>query len=298
MATIKSELKWLILGANGQLGQALQEVLDLGSHRYTAFTHSQLDVTNEHQVSSFFNQEGPDVIVNAAGWTDVDSAEEEIGHAFSVNASGPEIVANHSKAIGSKFVHISTDYVFSGEAQSPWQEEMPHCPVSVYGQSKAEGERLVINSSSANSFIVRTAWLYSQYRHNFAKTMLRLALSDSSKVEVVDDQIGQPTYAVDLAIQIIKMIENNASPGIYHGTNAGETTWFHFAQEIFALAGVDPKRVIPVSSKQSLRVAKRPSYSVLGHKRWLAEGLDPMRDWRSALANSFPAILSKLDSER
>lgn len=298
MAAIKGELKWLILGANGQLGQALQQELSLRNIEFVAFGHSQLDIANEDQIESSLELEKPDVIVNAAAWTNVDLAEKEESHAFSVNAFGPALLASKSLVVGSKFIHISTDYVFSGIAQSPWQETQVRCPVSAYGRSKAEGERLVIECNQANSFIVRTAWLYSQYEHNFAKTMLRLALRGSTKVEVVDDQMGQPTYALDLASQLTQLIHFKASPGIYHGTNAGETTWYLFAKEIFSLAGVDPERVVPVRSDHFPQVAKRPSYSVLGHKRWIDEGMKPMRHWKEALTFAFPAILDQVNSER
>jgi len=290
-------LKWLILGANGQLGLALQQELSLRDIEFAAFSHSQLDITDEDQVLSSFELEQPDVVVNAAGWTNVDLAEKEESLAFAVNAQGPEIVASKSQIVGSKFVHISTDYVFSGVAQSPWQETNARCPASAYGRSKAEGERMVIESNPGNSFIVRTAWLYSEFQNNFAKTMVRLALKGSTTVEVVDDQIGQPTYAVDLASQITQLIVSEATPGIYHGTNAGEATWYQFAKEIFSLAGVDPARVIPVGSTHYPQAAKRPSYSVLGHKHWLDVGMKPMRLWKEALAAAFPAILSQVISE-
>ena len=298
MAAIKGELKWLILGANGQLGQALQRELITREIEYVAFGHSQLDITDEDQVSNTLEQETPDVVVNAAGWTNVDLAEKEESLAFSANALGPAIVASKCLMVGSKFVHISSDYVFSGLTKSPWQEDELRCPVSAYGRSKAEGERLIIESNSGNSFIVRTAWLYSEFQHNFAKTMVRLALRDSATVEVVDDQIGQPSYAGDLASQITQLIASKATPGIYHGTNAGEATWYHFAKEIFSLAEVDPGRVIPVGSDHFLQVAKRPSYSVLGHERWLEEGMEPMRHWKEALVAAFPAILNQVISER
>ena len=298
VAAIKGGLKWLILGADGQLGQALQKELSSREIEHVTFNHSQLDITNEQQIVSSLKLEKPEIVVNAAAWTNVNLAEKKEYQARAVNALAPALVATKSLTFGSTFIHISTDYVFSGDSKTPWREDQPTCPATAYGRGKAEGERLIIESNPSNSFIIRTAWLYSKYQHNFAKTMARLALGGAPRVEVVDDQMGQPTYALDLATQIIQLIELKASPGIYHGTNAGETTWYRFAKEIFLLAGADPERVVPVVSDLDSQLARRPSYSVLGHDRWIDEGIKPMRHWKDALSDAFPAILSQIRLER
>jgi dTDP-4-dehydrorhamnose reductase len=298
VAAIKSKIRWLILGANGQLGQALQEELISRDIEYITRSHSQLDITNEEGTIASLKLLKPDVVVNAAAWTNVNLAEKEERLAFSVNGIAPAMIASQSRSLGFKFIHISTDYVFSGNAQTPWQEDQTTCPATAYGRSKAEGERLIAKSNSANSYIIRTAWLYSRFQNNFAKTMIRLALGESKRVEVVNDQLGQPTYAIDLAAHITKLIELNSNPGTYHGTNAGQTTWYQFARELFSLAGADPDRVIPVRSDQYSQPAQRPTYSVLGHERWSNEGMKPMRHWKDALADAFPAILSQVKLER
>ena len=142
---------------------------------------------------------------------------------------------------------------------------------------------------------MRTAWLYGQWGKNFVRTMVRLALQETKTVDVVNDQIGQPTSAADLSVQIHKMIDRDIPAGIYHGTNSGEATWFEFAQNIFELSGADPSRVRPVDSTYYPRSAKRPAYSVLGHQRWYKEGLEPMRNWKEALEDVLPAIISGMN---
>ena len=291
-------MRWLILGANGQLGQALQEELFSREIEFITQSHSQLDITNKEETISSLKLIQPDVVVNAAAWTNVNLAETEERLAFSVNALAPALIASQSKSVGFRFIHISTDYVFSGNVQTPWQEDQATCPATAYGRGKAEGERLIAKANPANTYIVRTAWLYSRFQNNFAKTMIRLAQAESKMVEVVNDQLGQPTYAIDLAAHITKLIELNANPGIYHGTNAGQTTWYQFARELFSLAGADPERVIPVRSDQYPQPAQRPAYSVLGHEGWSNRGMKPMRHWKDALADAFPAILSQVKLER
>jgi dTDP-4-dehydrorhamnose reductase len=167
----------------------------------------------------------------------------------------------------------------------------------VYGRTKADGERRVLATYPVNSTIVRTAWLYSPWGKNFATTMTRLAIEDYGEVRVVNDQIGQPTYATDLAKQLVDLGLSNSPSGIYHGTNSGQGTWFDFAKEIFELAGANINRVTPVSSSEYHRPAKRPSYSVLSHGEWAKTTVEPMRDWRIALGEAMPAIISAIKAE-
>jgi dTDP-4-dehydrorhamnose reductase len=155
----------------------------------------------------------------------------------------------------------------------------------------------VLSSYKAGSNVVRTAWLYSADRKNFAKTMTKLALNGAGDVRVVNDQLGQPTFSGDLARQIIDLVLSDSPVGIYHGTNSGQATWFEYAQEIFELAGQDASRVVPVSSSEYPRPAKRPTYSVLGHDAWAKATVEPMRDWRIALAEAMPAIISAVKAE-
>ena len=214
-----------------------------------------------------------------------------------MNSDGPENLAVAAKLSNSKLIHVSTDYVFSGESQTPWQVADEINPQSAYGRTKAQGESRVLATYPENSFVVRTAWLYSPWGKNFAKTMTKLALKGDSEVRVVNDQVGQPTSASDLAKQLVKLGLSTSPAGIYHGTNSGQATWFEFAQEIFKLAGADVGRVIPVSSSEYPRPAKRPSYSVLSHDAWASTPIKPLGDWRIALADAMPAIISAVKAE-
>jgi dTDP-4-dehydrorhamnose reductase len=206
-------------------------------------------------------------------------------------------VALAARNCGAKLIHVSTDYVFSGEGKTPWRIDDRVDPQSAYGRTKAEGEIRVLATYPENTSIVRTAWLYSPWGKNFAKTMTRLALNGDGEVRVVNDQIGQPTSAIDLSKQLVELGLSSSLAGIYHGTNSGQATWFEFAQEIFKLSGADLSRVIPVSSSEYLRPAKRPSYSVLSHDSWARTTIKPMRDWQIALAEAMPAIISVVKAQ-
>jgi dTDP-4-dehydrorhamnose reductase len=250
----------------------------------TGLTRANLDVTDP--AAALAAVEGFDVVINASAYTRVDDAETDEATAHAVNALGAQNLALATAAHGATLVQLSTDYVFDGHATSPYAEDAPRDPRSAYGRTKAEGERLALEANPAGTRIVRTAWLYGQHGGNFAKTMLRLA-AERETVDVVTDQVGQPTWTIDLAHQIVRMLDAGAPAGIYHGTNAGQASWFDFAREIFKLGGHDPDRVKPTESALFVRPAPRPSYSVLGHQSWLAAGIEPLRDWREALASAF-----------
>jgi dTDP-4-dehydrorhamnose reductase len=291
VAAVKEQMKWMILGGDGQLGRTMALELSRSGAEFISLNRAQLDITNQNNIHAWLAKEQPDVVVNAAGWTNVDLAETEKEKAQLVNTYGPRFLATACAEISAKFVQISTDYVFSGNAGSPWQENAKRSPVSAYGRTKAAGEEFVLDIYPNGSYIVRTAWLYSPWNKNFVRTMLKVALEEIRNVEVVCDQVGQPTSANDLAVQIHKMINHKTTPGIYHGTNSGQASWFDLAQRIFTLVGADPSRVIAVDSSRFPRPAKRPKYSVLGHDHWLDEGLVPMRSWQIALADALPTII-------
>lgn len=290
-------MNWLITGGSGQLGIAVSEELDSRGLMFTALSSSDLDITDSKAVVDFIATNAPSVIVNCAAWTDVDGAEGNEESASKVNGHGPENLTIAAAAIVARLIHVSTDYVFSGESQKPFQIDDQIDPQSAYGRTKADGEKKVLAAYSENSYVVRTAWLYSANGKNFAKTMTRLALNGDGEVRVVNDQMGQPTLAVDLAQQIVDLGLSNAPAGIYHGTNGGQASWFEFAQEIFSLAGADINRVVPVSSSEYPRPAKRPSYSVLSHDAWSKTSVSPMRDWKIALASVMPEIISTVKAE-
>jgi dTDP-4-dehydrorhamnose reductase len=290
-------MNWLIVGGTGQLGLALIHELNGRRISYSSVNSKELDISDSLAVDEFIQLLKPEVIINAAAWTDVDSAETNQVRAFEVNSQGALNLAVAAKNLNAIFVQISTDFVFSGASIEPWSEYSPHNPISVYGATKSQGEVLVGNEYLERSYIVRTAWLYSANRKNFAKTMIKLALLDNHEVRVVNDQIGQPTFAGDLAKQIVDMIISKLPFGVYHATNSGQVSWFDFSREIFKLVGADMNRVTPISSLDLQRPAKRPSYSVLGHHAWSGTGVSPMQNWENALAYSLPMIISSVKLE-
>ena len=290
-----NRLRWLIVGGQGQLGRAMAFELDKNEIEYISLSRNQLDITNRDRIYEEFERTKPDVVLNAAAWTNVDLAETHEETAHLINAEGPMMLAAASANRGAKYIQVSTDYVFSGISNSPWNENAEVSPISVYGRTKADGEELVLNTYPEGSFVVRTAWLYSPWGRNFAKTMLRIALCESKQVDVVNDQVGQPTSALDLAAQLLSVVKLEIKPGIYHGTNSGQTSWFDFAQEIFSLVGQDPLRINAVSSELSSAKAKRPINSVLGLNKWREVGMDPMQNWQTALSSALPALLRELE---
>jgi dTDP-4-dehydrorhamnose reductase len=290
-------MTWLITGASGQLGLALQEEVTQRGIEFVAANSSELDITKPLIVNQIVDLIEPNVIVNSAAWTDVDGAESNESASYSVNSLGPRNLAIAASKAGAQLVQISTDYVFSGDGSSPWSENAEHNPQSIYGSTKSKGEKFVLTNLPSDSFVVRTAWLYSPKGKNFAKTMANLALNEEGEVRVINDQIGQPTFARDLAKQIVELVLSEAPAGIYHGTNSGQATWFEFAQEIFKLVGAEASRVIPISTSEFSRPARRPAYSVLGHDAWAGTSVPAMRSWKIALEEAMPAIISAVKAE-
>lgn len=272
-------MSYLVTGATGMLGQDLQKVL--AGRSVTALGRSDLDVTDAAAVSAAV--EGHDHIINCAAYTKVDDAQAHEDAAFAVNATGAGNLAAAAAKHGARLVQLSTDYVFDGNATEPYPEDAPRHPISAYGRTKAEGERLALELNPGRTFVVRTAWTYGQHGPNFARTMLRLA-ADHETVTVVADQLGQPTWTLDLATRIVDLLDADVPGGVYHATNSGQASWYEFAKAVFSVAGLDPDRVKPTSSAQFVRPAPRPAYSVLGHGAWRRVGLAPLRDWREALA--------------
>ena len=273
--------KYLVTGARGMLGTDLLEALF--GRDVTVLGRADLDVTDRDAV--FAAVEGHDVVINAAAYTAVDAAETDEEAALAVNGTAAGLLAEATASVGAKLVQVSTDYVFDGDAATPYAEDATIAPVSAYGRTKAEGEKLALAANPEGTFVVRTAWLYGAHGGNFAKTMVKLAGSHDT-VKVVDDQLGQPTWTADLAAQIVALLDSDAPAGVYHGTNSGSTSWFEFARAVFDEAGLDPARVLPTDSSTFVRPAPRPSYSVLGHDAWARAGLTPMRPWREALAEA------------
>jgi dTDP-4-dehydrorhamnose reductase len=281
--------RWLVVGCDGMLGRDL--VAALGEppqpQEVTAVDRDVLDIIDPDACLEAVA--GHDLVVNVAAWTAVDDAETHEAQAFSVNAVGAANLARACSSAGARMVQVSTDYVFAGDATSPYAEDAPLAPRSAYGRTKAAGEWAVRTHLPSASWVVRTAWLYGAQGPNFVKTMARLA-SERDTVSVVDDQRGQPTWTVDLAAAILRLVASEAPFGTYHGTSSGETTWFGFAQAIFSQLGLDPARVTPTTTGAFPRPAPRPAYSVLGHQAWRRTGLDLLPPWQESLARALPLL--------
>lgn len=279
-------MKVLLTGANGQLGRCFQDRLPAG-WQILATDSAKLDITDLAQVTAAIAAFKPGAIVNAAAYTAVDKAESETALAERINATGPANLANVAAQHGIRLVHVSTDYVFDGNANTPYTEESTTNPLSVYGITKLAGERAV-SATAPDAIIVRTAWVFSEYGNNFVKTMLRLG-KERDALSIVDDQRGCPTYAGDLAQAIIALLQQNAAGGIYHYSGDKEVSWFEFAQAIFAVAvekGLLIKAPVltPITTKQYPTPAYRPAYSVLAGTKLKGKNIKSS-EWEKALKN-------------
>jgi dTDP-4-dehydrorhamnose reductase len=245
----------------------------------TPTDHEEVDVTDPAECIAAAH--GHDLVVNCAAWTKVDEAEAHEPQAFSINAVGAANIARAAAGAGARLVHISTDYVFDGQATEPYAAEHPPAPMSAYGRTKLAGE-WAVRALCADSWVVRTAWLYGAGGPNFVRTMLRLA-GERETLEVVDDQRGQPTWTRDLADLLVRMIHADAPAGTYHATSSGETTWHGFARAIFEAHGLEAARVHAITTDAFPLPALRPAYSVLSHDTLMAVGLPPIHDWTQGL---------------
>jgi dTDP-4-dehydrorhamnose reductase len=271
------------------LGQDLVAALRRDREIVVGLTRRELDITDHSAVVATVRRHKTDVLVNCAAWTAVDEAEKCEDEALRVNGTGVANLAAVCAAQGARLVHVSTDYVFGGDARRPYSEwEVPD-PRTAYGRTKFAGEKAVLRLLPESGYVVRTAWLYGACGPNFVRTMMRLERQRPT-VDVVDDQYGQPTWTVDLVGRITALIRANAPAGVYHATSSGETTWFGLASEVFRLLGADPSRVTATSSRAFQRAAARPAYSVLGHEAWGCVGLDAIGPWSRALRTAFPAL--------
>lgn len=277
----------LITGALGQLGKALNELMKNNLEYKLYLTDSKasedgligkLDISDEAAVNHEVLSIMPHIIINCAAMTAVDLCEKEKERAYRINSLGPKHLAVAAEKIGAKLIHISTDYIYDGQACSPYTEESQANPINVYGQTKLAGDNFVLQNCS-RSFILNSAWLYGDGK-NFVKTMLNMA-DEGRKIRVVSDQIGTPTSALELA-RVIMFLMETESYGKYHATCEGSTSWFDFAVKIFELAGKEVD-VEAISSEEYPTPAKRPAYSVLDNKRLREEHGYYMKDWIDAL---------------
>jgi dTDP-4-dehydrorhamnose reductase len=271
------------------LGQDLILSLAREGEAALGLTRKDLDITDAAAVAGAVRESRPDVVVNCAAWTAVDEAETRENEALLVNGLGARLLAEACAASGACLMHLSTDYVFRGDACRPYAEGDAAGPVTAYGRSKLAGEQAVLQLLPRSGYVVRTAWLYGAHGPNFVRTMTRLE-QERETVDVVDDQHGQPTWTVDVAGRLVAVARERPPAGVYHATSSGATTWFGLAREIFRLMGADPGRVQPVTSSAYPRPAPRPGYSVLGHDAWAQVGIAPIPDWRERLQQAFSTV--------
>lgn len=264
--------KIVVTGANGMLGQDLCPILEDNGYEVVESDIQVMDVTDINSVQKFLEENKPDIVIHCAAYTNVDKAEEDLKTAELINVTGTENVAEVCAKLGIELVYISTDYVFDGEKNEPYLPNDRTNPLNNYGMTKFEGEEAV-RSICDKYFVVRTSWLYGHHGKNFVETMLKLA-ADKKELKVVDDQVGCPTWTVDLSNGIVKLLKNDEY-GTYQVCGAGQTSWFGFAQEIFKIAGLEVD-VKPCKTEEFPRPAKRPKYSVMDNN-----GI--CRDWRFAL---------------
>jgi dTDP-4-dehydrorhamnose reductase len=270
-------MKVLITGAGGQLGRELVEVC--GRHEVVAATRAALDVRDRHAVLQTVTGTRPDVVIHAGAWTAVDACESDPDRALAVNALGTRHVAEAARLSGAHVVYVSTDYVFDGTSSRPYTEWDTPAPTSVYGRSKLGGEREL----DPGSTIVRTAWVVGRHGANMARTVLRL-LEGAAPLRFVDDQRGTPTVAADLAVALERLAVARL-PGIFHVTNAGDTTWHGFAQFVAEVSGAGPDRVRAVATADldPPRPAPRPAMSILDNAACRLQGLPPLPHWRTSV---------------
>jgi dTDP-4-dehydrorhamnose reductase len=283
---------WLVTGAAGQLGSDVVDVLRAYGEEVAAYDRKGLNITDRVMVRATMRMVEPSIVVNCAAYTAVDDAEANEDSALEINAHGPAILGEECARTGARLIHVSTDYVFAGDAQTPYDEKTRPAPRTAYGRTKAAGEQAVL-TSGADAYVVRTAWLYGQVGGNFVKTMAQLAQTRET-VNVVDDQVGAPTWTLHLARALVALGIADVAPGIWHCTNAGEASWYIFARAIFAEMGLDPARVHPTTSEEFIRPAPRPAYSVLSTEKWQRAGLPELPHWRDALHEAFETLDDEL----
>ena len=275
-------MRVLVTGGNGQLGCSLRRVAMGSEDKYIFTDVAELDITDREAINDYISENKIDIVVNCAAYTDVERAEEDEPRAHLLNATAAGYLAEAARANNALLIHISTDYVFMGGCCGVLTEESHPQPINAYGRTKLAGEEAV-RASGCHHIILRTAWLYSEYGHNFVKTMMRLTL-EREEVKVVSDQLGTPTYAVDLARAIVAIIsERNFREGTYHYTNLGECSWWQFACEIARLAGHNNCKVTPCTTEEYPTKARRPMSAVLDKTKFLKTFGIEIPEWRESL---------------
>lgn len=286
--TTGDDVRWLVVGAAGMLGTDLVRVLQERGETVAGADRDTVDITRAESAARAVREY--DVVVNCAAYTAVDAAESDEPAAFAVNAVGPANLARACAAAGARLVQISTDYVFDGASAEPYPADAPVDPRSAYGRTKAAGE-WAVQAAGADALVVRTAWLYGAHGACFPRTIARVA-RERGALDVVADQVGQPTWTVDLAGLVVDLVAAGAPAGVYHGTSTGRTSWHGFARATVAAAGMDPEIVRPTTSESYARPAPRPAFSVLDHASVRAAGVEPIGDWHDRWQAAAESVLA------
>ncbi len=279
------------MGASGMLGTDVVDELASRGHEVVALSRSTTDIYDADAVGRLLVEGG--VVVNCAGWTDVDGAETHEDEAFAANAVLPDVLARACRRAGSRLVHLSTDYVFSGTASEPYAVDDPVGPVSAYGRTKLAGE-WAVRASGSEHLVVRTAWLYGAAGRCFPRTIAAAART-REHLHVVDDQVGQPTWTRDVASYIVRLVDARVEGGTYHATSSGQVSWHGFARSVVEAAGFDPAMVRPVGSEAFPRPAARPAYSVLDHGSVVSRPVLPIGPWEDRWRAAAGSVLADLD---
>jgi len=282
----------VITGAGGMLGHALADLVVQSGTPAVVLDRARLDVANEQSLRDVFREHRPTLLLNCAAHTKVDLCEEQKDLADTINGHAVGHLAKLSREFGTYLVHVSTDYVFDGRGTRPYRRDDPVAPQSAYGRSKLLGERLLRENAPAKWLIVRTAWVYGRHGANFPRTMVTAARA-GKPLKVVNDQVGSPTYAPDLAHAILDLVDRNAT-GIYHVTNSGQTNWFEFAKATLEEFSVTPSELAPTTTAEWFKIrpnsANRPAYSVLNMSDFERTTGRVMRPWRDALRDFRAAV--------
>lgn len=273
-------MKVLVTGVGGQLGHDVVRELEQRGHEVTGVGREEMDITDAEKVRKVIRDCVPDAVIHCSAYTAVDRAEDEADQCRKVNVEGTKNIAEICAELDCKMIYISTDFVFSGEGERPWETDDAAGPISVYGRTKYEGEDEV-KSRLDKFFIVRISWVFGKNGNNFVKTMLRIG-KENGAVKVVDDQIGSPTYTRDMAVLLADMVQTEKY-GVYHASNEGFCSWYDFAKEIFRLAGMDDVSVMPITSDQFPAKAKRPFNSRMSKEKLVKEGFNKLPSWQDAL---------------
>lgn len=287
-------MKVLVTGVKGQLGYDVVRELQSRGHEAIGVDIEEMDITDETAVSRVMEETAPEAVIHCSAFTAVDRAEEERELCYKVNVEGTENIAKMCQKLGCKMLYLSTDYIFSGEGQRPWEPEDTPSPLNAYGQSKYQGE-VALRQYVDKYFIVRISWVFGINGNNFIKTMLRLG-KENGAVKVVDDQIGSPTYTFDLAKLLVDMIETEQY-GAYHATNEGICSWYEFAKEIFQEANMKEVTVTPVSSEEFPVKAKRPKNSRMSKEKLVQNGFSLLPSWQDAVKR-YIKELKKVEDEK